>query len=82
MPQGAAPPPKATDVIVRNKSDEPVPVEVTRSVHTIEEQRQYQYMFNDNLSDAVMNDLGKHNWEAVCTMERDGKYGILYKKTI
>lgn len=54
---------------------------VTNSAHTIEEQRQYQYMFNDNLSDDAMNDFGRHNWEAVSTMTRDGKYGILYKNT-
>jgi len=52
------------------------------SIHTIEEQRQYQYSFDSDLSTAAMTDRGRKNWEAVGTMIRDNQYGILYKKTI
>ena len=59
-----------------------VDVQKSIHIHTIEEQRQYEYAFDENLTDAAMNDRGHHNWEAVCIMHRDGQDGILYKKTI
>ena len=53
-----------------------------RSIHTIEERRQYEYEFDTNLSANQMSDRGRKNWEAVFTMTRDGDFGILYKKVV
>jgi hypothetical protein len=63
---------------------QPVKIKESIKLHavTVEEQRQYQYFFDTHLGDAEMTAQGKHNWEAVCTMTREGQFGILYKKTV